>query len=577
MPCNRFPDVVSLDSKSRIQTNISAIKEAGWQHLTCEREIIQRLNEENIAFISPSPDKLSIALSDCSKISCRDESSSLVYQQLVFHTDSERVLKSKTIKDEATDSPSVLIFGIDSVSQLTAKRLLPNTLNYLERSLGAHLFQGYTKVAENTFPNLVALLSGQKENLEALFHGKYLDNVVPFIWRNFSDKGYVTMYAEEQPVSPSFNAVSKGFRTPPTDHYFRPCAMAMDNTNTFIQSPKYQYSSKFYNKILLSKQFMFCHGNKAKHEIHINYLKSFLKSYKNKRKFSLTWIAALAHDDLNYLRLADDQFRDFFEWSNKNGHLNNTILIFLSDHGSNLNEIRNTVIGRVEERMPIFVIALPPSLKNKYPNLEKILRQNAERLTSHFDTYHTIVDILQGTFTGSGGTKSGQVGRSLFGAISPDRTCEDAGIRREYCPCHKYVPVDVPQDKLIIFGQKIVKNINAKFNTEYPQCKQLSLHKVENSQKVESNFIPMHESTHFTWYSLWHSKSTHLASKQYRMLISTIPGLAQFDSSLTEHSDGSIEVWDHISRANRYGNQSHCVQASELKPYCFCSRNPSPS
>ncbi|XP_060082661.1 uncharacterized protein LOC132561958 [Ylistrum balloti] len=567
LPCDKYPDVVYLDSELQIQTNTSAVKEAGWRHLTCEREMIQRVNEENIAYVPLGSNASSTVYSDCSKISCMDESSSLVYQQMMFHVDSKRLLKTKVIKDEDPEIPSVLIFGIDSLSQLMAKRLLPNTLEYLQRSIGAYIFNGYTKVAENTFPNLISLLSGRKEISEAFYRDKYLDNIIPFIWKNFSDKGYVTMFAEEQPMSPSFNAVSKGFKNPPTDHYFMPCAMAMDNTKTLIHSPNYKYSSTFY-KLLLLKQFMFCHGSKAKYEIHIDYLKSFLSSYKNKRKFSVTWIASLAHDEPNYLRLADDQFREFFKWSNINGHLKNTILIFVGDHGSNLNDIRNTVIGRVEERMPIFAIALPPHLKQKYPNLDVNLRLNKDRLTSHFDTYYTMVDILQGSFSVSHG--KGQVGRSLFRPVPSDRSCQDAGIRREYCPCHKYVPVDVPIEKLKTFAQKIVEKINSKFNIVNMQCKQLSLNKIENSQKIMSHFVPVAQKKQFTWYSLWHVRSTHIESKQYRMLISTLPGSARFESSVTVHSNGKIEVWDQISRANRYGNQSHCVKEIELKPFCFC-------
>lgn len=571
-PCDKFPDIVYLDNDLQLQTNTSAVKEVGWrQHLTCEREYIQRINEKTVVFVPEKSASSSSVYSDCSKISCHDQSSSLVYQQLVFHTDSERVLKSKQIKEETTDSPSVVIVGIDSVSQLAAKRLLPKTLHYLTHSLGAHIFNGYTKVAENTFPNLISLLSGQKEKLEALFRDKYLDDMVSFIWKNFSGKGYVTMYAEEQPVSPSFTAVSKGFLHPPTDHYFFPCGVAMDNIKTLIHSPNYRHSSAAYNKLLLLKPFMFCHGNKAKHEIQINYLKSFLSSYESKRKFSLTWMAALAHDDLNYLRLADDQLRDFFDWSNKNGHFNNTILILLSDHGSNLNAIRNTVIGRVEERMPLFAIALPKYLKEKYPLLERNLRHNTERLTSHFDTYHTLVDILEGRFCRSSEPDHRLIGRSLFSRIPSNRTCGDAGIRSEYCPCHKYDIVDVSENKLTEFGESVVQKINSKFESVYPRCMRLSLNKVENSQKIVSNFIPAPWTEHsFTWYSIWHSEERHIDSKQYRMLISTTPGLALFESSLTLHPDGRIEVWDHISRANRYGNQSHCVDVVELKPFCFC-------
>lgn len=50
-------------------------------------------------------------------------------------------------------------------------------------------------------------------------HG--LDNCW-FIWKNFSNAGYVTAYGEDYPSISTFNYRKKGFYNQPTDYYLRP-------------------------------------------------------------------------------------------------------------------------------------------------------------------------------------------------------------------------------------------------------------------------------------------------------------------------------------------------------------------
>lgn len=54
---------------------------------------------------------------------------------------------------------SVLIIGVDSVSRLNYFRTMPRTSELL-RSHGWYELRGYNKVEDNTFPNLMAILTG---------------------------------------------------------------------------------------------------------------------------------------------------------------------------------------------------------------------------------------------------------------------------------------------------------------------------------------------------------------------------------------------------------------------------------
>ena len=123
---------------------------------------------------------------------------------------------------------SVLLLGFDSVSRLNLRRTMPKTVNYLPYS-GWLEMSGYNKVADNTLPNLAAVLTGlsmdQLKNRCWASRYSNFDNC-PFIWQEYSEFGYVTAYAEDDPRGSTFNYHKTGFVIPPTDYYIRPFLLA---------------------------------------------------------------------------------------------------------------------------------------------------------------------------------------------------------------------------------------------------------------------------------------------------------------------------------------------------------------
>jgi hypothetical protein len=59
-------------------------------------------------------------------------------------------------------------------------------------------------------------------------------------------------------------------------------------------------------------------------------------------------------------------------------------------------------------------------------------------------------------------------------------------------------------------------------------------------------------------------------TKIYLTQVFLKPGKALFESTVKSFGNKRIEVIGNISRINRYGNQSHCIQNSFLEKYCFC-------
>jgi hypothetical protein len=59
--------------------------------------------------------------------------------------------------------PSVIMIMLDAVSDLQARRALPQTLSYL-KSQGLFTFQRHAIVGDGTFENIVPMLFGQSAN-----------------------------------------------------------------------------------------------------------------------------------------------------------------------------------------------------------------------------------------------------------------------------------------------------------------------------------------------------------------------------------------------------------------------------
>lgn len=84
---------------------------------------------------------------------------------------------------------------------------MPLVNKYFEENKWLEL-KGYNKMGDNTFPNLMAFLTGQNQT-QAYLKCKPLmpyglDNC-SLIWYNFRDAGYVTAYGEDYGSISTFN------------------------------------------------------------------------------------------------------------------------------------------------------------------------------------------------------------------------------------------------------------------------------------------------------------------------------------------------------------------------------------
>ncbi|XP_065199485.1 uncharacterized protein LOC135831139 [Planococcus citri] len=450
------------------------------------------------------------------------------------------VIEKQTSPPKQATDPikySVLFFGIDSISRLNLIRTMPKTVQYLKEKQWLQL-EGYNKIGDNTFPNLVAALSGMNVTQfrsSCVKSKKDMFDNCPLIWKNFKNNSYITAYIEDCPSIGTFNFEKYGFMNSPTDYYSRPYLMG---------------AQKFL-KVRYDGGMQYCLGMYPMVEYLFEYVTEFTKRFHQQPYFNIFWTNSFSHNELNMPTVMDHRVVDFLQ--SIENYLNSTIVIFLSDHGMRFGKIRETFVGWLEERMPFLYFWIPPSFKSTYPEKYANFVANKNRLSSPYDLHATLQDILYGQVSSKpAGCPSCD---TLFKKIPWNRSCENASITEHWCTCYDdFEQVSVKEPVVQWAAVAAVNRVNQFFSesrnatTKGKRCASLSLHKILS---VHSKF------------------SVLFNSNTYLIVFAVKPSGAIFEATVQYKTD--FKVSNSISRINEYGNQSSCVHSdSNLKKYCFC-------
>ncbi|XP_031351112.1 uncharacterized protein LOC116176608 isoform X2 [Photinus pyralis] len=429
---------------------------------------------------------------------------------------------------------NVLIIGLDSVSRLNFHRQMPNTAQTLQ-SIGAIEFLGYNKIADNTFPNLAPVLTGMthKELVNTCWR-KRSDRFdkCKFIWSNYSKSNYATAFAEDSVWM---------------DYYwgsFDYAAEKQIGNDMALQAPQ-------------------CVGSRPIYQTLLRYIQQFTQVMKQHSIpwFGLFWSSSLSHNFLNKPKLGDEAFVKLFKELERRGILQDTVLIYMSDHGMRWGPIRTTYQGRMEERLPFLFIALPKVYRETHHQASANLNRNSKRLTSPFDLHETLKDLLdpyslsQEVLTARVLKRNGtHRGYSLFEPIPDNRTCATAGISSHWCTCQKSVAVNANSSIVNNATKFIVQYINNQLKG-YAACAKLALFEISNAHL--------------------HTASDQLkgGTEDYTIVFRTRPGDGHFEATVRRNlrrKESPFEVVGTISRINLYGSQSVCITDFHLKLYCYC-------
>lgn len=511
------------------------------------------------------------------RISCFNASKTLIYDYMHFNPCWETTVEQKTAIDrESEEKLSVIIFGIDSVSRSHALRNLPKSYKYLLEEFDAYDFEGYSKVGENTWPNLVPLLTGRSHRsfpLESHLR-KHVDGM-PLLWNEKVMSRFATYFAEDRPDISTFNFVKSGFKYQPTDFFFRPYTLGMHKFEPVIIDH-------------LGKPSYDCYGVDNYFDIQVKYLQGFLTYTHGKRKFAYFWNNQVCHEAFTTLSRGDDAFLTFLRWLKQNNHAQNAVFVVLSDHGFRIGGASLTHVGRAENNKPWLMIHVPNILKKKYPWLHDNLSENSKRLTTHYDMYQTVLDLIHDkpfVKDNDRPVSKNVVRRNLFSLIPALRTCQDAGIEDKYCSCDEKLNISTTSELVQKIATSLVEGINTILSNHTNVCHTLRLHDVteafvtysnSDEENLPNDLKKVQGKLSFLNRFLPKSAAEPDFTGRYYILFHTVPGFAFFDGTAdyAKYSDEGganfIKMIGEPSRLDRYGNQSACVQDSFLRLFCYC-------
>ncbi|KAK7462615.1 hypothetical protein BaRGS_00038342 [Batillaria attramentaria] len=284
--------------------------------------------------------------------------------------------------------------------------------------------------------------------------------------------------------------------------------------------------------------------------------------FRDKPHFAFTFLTASTHEDVNGASQVDGYHARYLSSLVEEGLVNNTLLIFFSDHGIRWGPVRNTPQGG----RPFMYLAFPSRFREEHPELMQRVQKNAARLVTPFDIHATLLDVLYrvpGVYRQKSSAEN--KGISLFDEISPERTCADAGIPLPFCVCVETHPLNTSSPTGQQAGAALVASLNAAMTQANVtgKCHMLQLGKVTNLQQIGG-------AEHYMKKKCERVSSTDV--EVFRVRITTKPRAAQFEAFMfrCEVTGWKLTVHGEVDRLNEYGDSSYCVDEGFLKKVCYC-------
>lgn len=433
---------------------------------------------------------------------------------------------------------NVIVIGLDSVSRMNFHRQMPKTRTFLDKKLNAIEFFGFNKIGDNTFPNLMATLTGlsvQELQTSCLKTNLSRFDNCTFIWEKFHNNGYVTGFAEEYGYYGVFTYNTQGFLHVPMMHYLLPFSLEVEHEIS-------------RNRNYIKK----CNTLKPTLQYFMEYSTKFIQTYHEAKKkfFGIFWECEITHESFNYDPNFDNYYQKHLSELKSSGVLNDSILFFISDHGARFGLIMDSYQGRFEERLPLLYVILPDWFKKKYPQVIMNLKGNSRKLTTPYDIHETLKAIIDEDYSTDPIFRRGI---SLFRSIPSNRTCSVAGISIHLCTCHTFVPVNVKNLTVIYAAQYVLTHIRTLLKGR-SECASLVLAKISSATALDDGFVKRQ------------TKKNH-----YSVVFQTQPGGGVFEATVgCGNCFDDFEMAGPISRHNLYKYQCGCIDDAVLKMYCFC-------
>ena len=477
------------------------------------------------------------------EVNCWSKKGALIHKnyfaQIVRKVDSGPT-RGKVDNTSATKY-NVLMIGLDSTSRSRMRRHMPQVYEYITSTLKGVDFKGFTKIGDNTLPNLIPMLTGQLVvdlTRQKLWKWKSHFDAVPFIWKEYAANGYATLYGEDYPSLQTFNYHKKGFRKQPTDYYIHPLL---------------QWISKREKKDIVP-----CIGNTHQTKILFNWLRDFAaRFHESTGFFGLLHLNEMTHESENSLGEIESFLMDFLKEINNIGILNNTFVIIYGDHGFRFGEIRRSPVGHLEERLPFLTIHPPKAFREKFPKETDHLKNNANRLVSFPDVHATLQHVLALSTNQDTANARENItnATSLLAEVSAARTCDEARISQHWCACRQLEELKVTLPRVKRAVRFLLSHLNLVLEPVRDKCRFVSLDKI---LQASSSKIP--------------TKGESAHAHDILVVVEVNPQHAVFEATvrLDDLRNRTTVVGGRVSRLSKFREKPWCIDDAILELYCFC-------
>jgi len=326
------------------------------------------------------------------------------------------------------------------------------------------------------------------------------------------------------------------------------------------------------------KQKPGCYGNQRHLDIQIEHLKHYWANYSGKRKLSFFWTNIIGHKSFTGLRSADVNILKFLEWSKVSQSINNTVVIMLSDHGYRMGGPSSSRLGRKEANNPWLMIHVPSHIKERYPHLDQVLKENTKRIVSAYDIYQTVLAILNNKAFEQGRVRPAQlsiVRRNLFSPIPEDRTCADAGVPSTYCMCQKKT---VYISNTSVLAQRLADRVVGYINNMFSKANVTNVCCELRTASISEVSVIYADSNTYN-VAMEEQPSGQISPTQnltglYNVIFYTTPGLAMFSGTVSllhfrRDMPSQMTPKGGPARLNVYGKTSSCADKANLRKYCY--------
>lgn len=355
---------------------------------------------------------------------------------------------------------NILIWSFDSLSKLSWHRYLPETVKTFEQYNGIWM-KYMNALGKASITNIQPLLTGTYEKEvrpeTSFFNEPWFIDDLPWIWNPLKKLNYVTLFGD----SSTFNRRHMAFKNKPTHHYIRPWMMQ-------VEKDKHKHER-------------YCINSKKRISIIHNYIEEFWEIYKNNPKFAFVNYKEMSLGNFVDIQLADKYQDRFLKNLKSSGNLENTFVIFMSDHGVKRGLFRKTIQSNYELLNPYFGIIVPKLFEKLHPEKVNNIKSNIDKMFTTFDVHATLSDLINMVSNGDIKVSTHPGSISLFKKIKYSRKCSEANIKDRFCFCNEYKIVETTDNLVKNIANHIIKNITETLKPLQSYCLPIKFLKVEKA------------------------------------------------------------------------------------------------